>query len=241
MRADETRARRNPRQDARHFVHFRIRRIGDYICALKYVRRHQQVASEDLPSLLFQRATNAGGSGERVMHCAHVDSLLIERAQNEWEETRFVADVPHDAKRARTHASPFANGVKRISRTNLRWRQNCLREDRNGKSVRRIQRSSSSVGHFLVARCIGMHTVEARVLPIREIARQQFGQTERSTSRDPLRPNSREVHVRPAVLRGYSLNVVFMPSMMAFTACTSAGVRILSWAPGWSVQLKVCA
>ena len=52
-----------------------------------------------MPSFLFQRATNTGSSRKRVMYHARVDSFFIERAQNEWEETRFVADVPHDAKK----------------------------------------------------------------------------------------------------------------------------------------------
>src|SRR5689334_10078321 len=53
-----------------------------------------------------------------------------------------------------------------------------------------------------------MYAIKAHELPIWEITRQQFAETERPTSRNPLCPNGSEVHIRPSVLLRDSLNVV---------------------------------
>src|SRR3954466_1917854 len=83
-----------------------MRGIRDHIRALKHVRRHQQIAREDPPSFRLEGLAYTRRAGESIMHRARGYPLLAQCAKDEWEQSGFVADIPHDAKRARFLASP---------------------------------------------------------------------------------------------------------------------------------------
>ena len=60
----------------------------------------------DPPALGLERAAHARGTGEGVMNGTDRDPTLVQGPKDEGKKPRLVSDVPHDAKGARSLASP---------------------------------------------------------------------------------------------------------------------------------------